>query len=104
MVHGIIIRKQTKQSFVSRSSYSDAVDFIGWYLNDVHNQTGISKTNTYDLYLAYHEGIGGYKRGSHKNNSFLKNYARKTADVAKKYSVQLENCEIPRKPLLSYIF
>lgn len=97
-------KRETKQSFVSRSDYSDAVDFIGWYLNNVHNKTGISKNNTYDLYLAYHEGIGGYKRGSHRNNSFLKNYARKTSEVAQKYSTQLKNCEIPRKSLLSYIF
>ncbi|AJC49185.1 transglycosylase SLT domain-containing protein [Allofrancisella guangzhouensis] len=97
-------KKETKQSFVSRTNFSDAVDFIGWYLNDVHNKTGINKTDAYNLYLAYHEGIGGYKRGTHRNNSFLKNYARKTADIAQKYSNQLQNCEAPRKPLLSYLF
>ncbi|WP_071664790.1 transglycosylase SLT domain-containing protein [Francisella frigiditurris] len=97
-------KKETKQSFVSRSSFSDSVDFIGWYLNNVHNKTGISKTDAYNLYLAYHEGIGGYKKGSHRNNSFLLNYAKKTADVASKYSVQLKNCPVPRKPILSYIF
>ncbi|KEI35987.1 hypothetical protein FRA_24c00720 [Francisella sp. W12-1067] len=97
-------KKETQQSFVSRSNFSDAVDFIGWYLNNVHNKTGISKTDAYHLYLAYHEGIGGYKNGTHKNNSFLKNYARKTADIAQKYSTQLQNCKIPGKPLLSYLF
>jgi hypothetical protein len=97
-------KRETKQSFVSRSNFDDATDFIGWYLNNVHNKTGISKTNSYDLYLAYHEGIAGYKRGSHKNNSFLKNYARKTSDIAQKYSGQLKSCKIPKKPLLSYIF
>lgn len=97
-------KKETKQSFVSRSSFSDSVDFIGWYLNNVHNKTGISKTDAYNLYLAYHEGIGGYKKGSHKNNSFLLNYAKKTADMASKYSAQLKSCPVPRKPILSYIF
>ncbi|MFC4892727.1 transglycosylase SLT domain-containing protein [Pseudofrancisella aestuarii] len=97
-------KKETKQSFVSRSSFSDSVDFIGWYLNNVHNKTGISKTDAYNLYLAYHEGIGGYKKGSHRNNSFLLNYAKKTAGVASKYSAQLKNCPVPRKPILSYIF
>ena len=97
-------KKETKQSFVSRTDFADATDFIGWYLNNVYNRTGISKTNTYDLYLAYHEGVAGYKRGSHKNNSFLKNYARKTSDIAQKYSTQLKSCEIPKKSFLSYIF
>ena len=97
-------KKSTKQSFVSRGSFADATDFIGWYLNNVHKQAGISKSNTYDLYLAYHEGIGGYKRGSHKNNSFLKNYARKTSNIANKYSSQLKSCSVPSKPFLSYIF
>lgn len=97
-------KRETKQSFVSRSNFGDATDFIGWYLNNVHNKTGINKTNSYDLYLAYHEGIGGYRSGSHRNNTFLKNYAQKTADISKKYSVQLKNCKIPSKPLLSYIF
>lgn len=97
-------KRETKQTFVSRSNYADAVDFIGWYLNNVNRKTGIKKSDTYNLYLAYHDGIGGYKRGSYKNNSFLKNYTRKTADVAGKYSTQLQNCEVPSKPLLSYIF
>ncbi|MDE5018721.1 hypothetical protein NAI67_11350, partial [Francisella tularensis subsp. holarctica] len=61
-------------------------------------------TDTDNLSLAYHEGIGGYKRGTHRNNSVLKNYARKTTEIAQKYSIQLQNCEVPRKPLLSYIF
>ncbi|MDE4942722.1 hypothetical protein NAI62_10715, partial [Francisella tularensis subsp. holarctica] len=75
-------KKHTKQSFVSRSNFADATDFIVWYLNDIHNKTGISKTDTYNLYLAYNEGIGGYKSGTHMNNSFLKNYARKTTEIA----------------------
>ncbi len=97
-------KKATKKSFVSRSSFADSVDFMGWYLNNVHKQTGISKSNTYNLYLAYHEGIAGYKRGSHKNKSFVKSYARKTASIANKYSSQLRSCQIPSKPLMSYIF
>ncbi|MDE4949093.1 hypothetical protein NAI31_10780, partial [Francisella tularensis subsp. holarctica] len=74
-------KKQKKQSFVSRSNFAGATDFIGWYLNDIHNNTGISKTDTYNLYRAYHEGIGGYQRGTHRNNSFLKNSARKTTEI-----------------------
>ncbi|MDE4970161.1 hypothetical protein NAI63_13750, partial [Francisella tularensis subsp. holarctica] len=58
------------------------------------------KTDTYNLYLAYHEGLGGDKRGTHRHNSCLKNYARKTTEIAQKYTIQLQNCEVPRKTLL----
>ncbi len=97
-------KKETKQSFVSRSNFADATDFIGWYLNNVHNKTGINKTDAFNMYLAYHEGVYGYMRGSYKGNDFLIKYARKTQDHARTYASQLQRCSIPRKPLLSYIF
>ena len=97
-------KKETKQTWVSRSNFADSVDFIGWYLNNVHNKAGIKKTDAYNMYLAYHEGVYGYMKGSHKNNDFLLKYARKTQQIASQYSTQLRNCSVPKKPLLSYIF
>ena len=51
--------------FVSRNDFEDSVDFVGWYNYKTHKQLGISLTNARALYLAYHEGRGGYKRGSY---------------------------------------
>ena len=95
-------KQSTDQTFVSRSDFADATDFIGWYLDDVHEKAKISKTDSYDLYLAYHEGVYGYMKNTHKNNTFLKNYARKTKNWANLYSKQLRQCEVPDKPFLSY--
>nr|WP_018298311.1 hypothetical protein [Fangia hongkongensis] len=87
--------KDTGHSWASRSNFADAVDFIGWYGERAHREAGISKSNTYALYLAYHQGIGGYKRGSYKNNSFLMNYAKEAQQTAYRYASQLRNCNIP---------
>ena len=97
-------KDKTKLSFASRTNFYDSVNFIGWYLDNVHKKIGISKNDVYNLYLVYHEGMGGFKRGSHEDNHTLKKYANKTSDIAEKYYAQLKDCNIPRKPLLSYIF
>ena len=91
-------KQHTNQTFVSRSNFSDAADFIGWYIDQVHNKTSIKKTDAYDLYIAYHEGIAGFKSGKYKSDYSLMNYAHKTAEIAQKYSVQLRSCKVPRKP------
>ena len=39
-----------------------ATDFIGWYNKKSRETLGISSVNAEHLYLAYHEGRGGYKR------------------------------------------
>ena len=42
----------------------DALDFIGWYNHRTRRQLGIPLTDAQRLYLAYHEGQGGYRRGT----------------------------------------
>jgi len=46
----------------SRDDFGDAADFIGWYAHQAYKRAGIPKNDAYRLYLAYHEGIGGYTR------------------------------------------
>ena len=38
-----------------RDDFGDAIDFIGWYNYQSHKRSGISRSNTYGLYLAYHD-------------------------------------------------
>ena len=79
--------------FSSRGDMEDALDFIGWYNDKSHKQLGISKQNARAMYLAYHEGRGGYKRGSYKKKPKLRKYADKVARTARQYSSQLKQCE-----------
>ena len=88
-------QQETGNSWASRSNFADATDFIGWYGDRAHRLAGISKSNTYELYLAYHQGIAGYKRGSYKNNRFLMDYAQKAQNEAYQYASQLRRCNIP---------
>jgi len=79
--------------FKSRGDMEDALDFIGWYNDKSHQQLGLSKWNARGLYLAYHEGRGGYKRGSYKKKPKLLKVADKVARTADEYGAQLKQCE-----------
>ena len=79
--------------FRSRDDMEDALDFIGWYNHKSHQQLGLSKWNTRDLYLAYHEGRGGYKRGSYKKKPKLRKISDKVQHTADEYGAQLKQCE-----------
>lgn len=76
-----------------RSSFGDVADFVGWYCNQIHRGTGIEKTDAYGLYLAYHEGPGGYSRGSHRQKAWLLETAHRVAARARRYQGQLAGCE-----------
>ena len=79
--------------FRSRGDMEDALDFIGWYNHKSHKQLGLSKWNARELYFAYHDGRGGYKRGTHKKKSKLLKVADKVARTADEYGAQLKQCE-----------
>ena len=55
--------------FRSRSDMEDALDFIGWYNYKSWRELGIDRADAYRLYLAYHEGRGGYRRGTWKEQA-----------------------------------
>ena len=76
-----------------RSDFADAIDFIGWYTQLAHKQLGISKNNAYDLYLAYHEGLAGYKRQNHLKKQWLLSVASKVHTWSLRYKKQLASCE-----------
>ena len=76
-----------------RDDFGDAIDFIGWYNHQSYKRSGIKKTDSYRLYLAYHEGHGGYNRATYRNKSWLINVARKVDKKASSYRKQLLTCE-----------
>ena len=76
----------------SRSSFDDVIQFMGWYTNATQRQLGISKWDAYGQYLAYHDGRGGYKRGTYRRKPWLMKVARKVEQQSKTYGWQLKQC------------
>jgi hypothetical protein len=75
-----------------RDDFQDAIDFIGWYNTKTKKINGVSLSNTYSLYLAYHEGHGGFKKKSYNKKDWLKKVAKKVASRKAIYSKQLKTC------------
>ncbi len=86
-------RAATGRRFASRADMKDALDFIGWYNDVSHRRLGLAKTNAYDLYLAYHEGHGGYSRGSFRAKPELRQVASRVDQSVLRYQRQLARCE-----------
>jgi len=83
---------QTGQS-AKRHDFDDACDFIGWYSSQARKGSHIDPNNAYALYLAYHEGMGGYNRRSYLKQPWLIKTSRRVANRAETYKHQLQGCE-----------
>lgn len=88
-----IYKRETGRYGADRNDFDDAIDFIGWYNHKSHIECGIRPDNAYALYLAYHEGQGGFNRGTYKNKDWLKKAANEVASQAKYYQEQLQGCQ-----------
>ncbi len=77
-----------------RTSFADSVDFVGWYLNRVSASSSIGKHDIYNLYLAYHEGVTGWKRKSYLKKKWLVKKAKKIEASTIEFSKQIKNCNI----------
>lgn len=86
-------QKSSGNSWGRRDRFKDAVDFIGWYNRQSQLRSKIGLQDTYSLYLAYHEGHGGFNRGTYKGKAWLQNTARQVANRSNQYSTQLAKCE-----------
>ena len=76
-----------------RDDFADASDFIGWYCNLSFQKLHLSKSNANDLYLAYHEGHGGYQKQTFLKKAWLVRTAQKVGVRANNYHNQLRRCE-----------
>ena len=81
-----------------RDDFGDAIDFIGWYNNVSNKELGIDKQDAFRLYLAYHEGHGGYRKQSYRSKDWLVDVARKVERQAKRYNGQLQECSEELEP------
>lgn len=90
--------QSTGNTGADRDNFADATDFIGWYGYQASKKAGISKRNAYALYLAFHEGIGGYEERTYSRKAWLVQVARKVARNAGTYRLQISRCkyDIPK--------
>ena len=85
-------RRATGRRGARRDDFADAVDFVGWYADVIHRATRVAKHDAYHLYLAYHEGPGGFARGSHRGKPWLLGVARRVAERAALWDQEAERC------------
>lgn len=86
-------QEQAGSTFADRDDFGDAVDFVGWYCHLSRIRCGIPKDDAYRLYLAYHEGHGGYNRGTWRKKAWLKRAATSVQRRSNSYRQQLTECE-----------
>ncbi|MCV6825716.1 MULTISPECIES: lytic transglycosylase [Halocynthiibacter] len=75
-----------------RDDFQDAVDFMGWYMDETTRTLGISIADARNQYLAYHEGRAGYARQSYLSKPWLIRVADAVGDRADMYRNQLLRC------------
>jgi hypothetical protein len=96
-------KEETGNKRARRSSFDSSVDFIGWYLSKA-SSARIRSYEVDKLYIAYHEGYGGYKRKSFKNKSWLQDIAKKVKYNSVRYQRQLKSCPLQRESSFFDIF
>lgn len=85
-------RRDTGRMSARRDRFVDAVDFMGWYMDQSYQRLGIKKTDGRKQYLAYHDGHTGYKRGTYRRKAWLMRISKEVAARSKMYANQLEEC------------
>lgn len=85
-------RDATGKRGARRNQFDDAVDFMGWYMNEAVAELGISRYDAEQLYLAYHDGINGYRRGTHRDKAWLIRVADEVGQRSELYQAQLIAC------------
>ncbi len=78
--------------YSSRTNFSDSVDFLGWYIDKSSSKLGIRRSDTYNQYLAYHQGHSGYSKGYYLQKPNLLTVALRTEKNARMFDKQLKSC------------
>jgi hypothetical protein len=86
-------KRDTGNGGASRQSFRDAADFIGWYFAQTGERTGVGQYDYKAHYLAYHEGQGGYIKGTWRSKGWLVQTADRVASQAATYESQIAGCK-----------
>jgi len=79
--------------FSSRDNFSDALDFMGWYMSKSQRLNGVSKWDAYGQYLNYHEGWTGYRNRSYASKGWLLRVAGIVQARAERFGAQYRSCK-----------
>lgn len=85
-------KRETGRGLARRTDFGDAVRFIAWYHYQSHRRTGIALSDPYNLYLAYHSGHEGFKRGAYRGRPEALNGAKRFTNISYTYARQLKDC------------
>ena len=86
-------KRSTGNSGADRDDFADSIDFIGWYGSAIRRACGVARNDAYNLYLAYHEGRGGFLRKTYAKKTWLRQTAKNVEGRARQYKRQLASCE-----------
>jgi len=96
-------KDETGNTRANRKNFSDSADFIGWYASKGYYQ-GFEKTDARSLYLAYHEGYGGFEKKSYRKKQWLIKVADRVQSRSTKYQKQYWGCakELKKKKFIFF--
>jgi Uncharacterized protein conserved in bacteria len=86
-------KKQTGNRWADRDNFADAIDFMGWYAYKTNRVNKVAPSDAYNMYLNYHEGWGGFRRGTHNDKRWLLKTSRIVDARAKRYATQFRQCQ-----------
>ena len=84
-------KDETGNSWAKRTDFADSADFVGWYANKGFYQ-GFITTDARSLYLAYHEGYGGFKKKTYRKKQWLITVADRVQARSDMYQKQYWGC------------
>lgn len=91
-------QRSTGEYWRVRNDFSDATDFIHWYMREAIRSNGIASADAYNLYLNYHEGTAGFSRKSYQNKAWLLRAAENVQRRTQLYGDQYNQCKNDLKP------
>jgi len=85
--------KATGDHWRKRNDFADATDFVHWYMGEASRENQVAKNDAYNLYLNYHEGLAGFRRGTYKKKQWLPGVALKVQRRSETYRAQYAGCK-----------
>jgi len=88
----------TGEYWRERHDFDDANDFIHWYIDEAVRVNRISRADAASLYLSYHEGPTGFRRGTYHDKPWLLKAATGVQVRSQRYAQQYAGCRARLQP------
>ncbi|QCE33080.1 hypothetical protein FAI41_05425 [Acetobacteraceae bacterium] len=97
---------KTQNKTRKRKSFSDSFDFVDWYIAKASEKLSLEKQDAYHQYLAYHEGISGYRRKTYELRPDIQKAASLVQQRAEQYQEQYRICgpQLKNRSFIRWIF